>query len=242
MRETRLFLPQTLQPNLTLLLDSQASHYLLHVLRLRKGMNLKVFNGDGWEYQAKLSQIIHKQAQLQLFSASQVNHESTLNIHLVQAISKPEHMDYAIQKAVELGVNTITPLITSRSPPLAVSRYQARLAHWQKIVYSACEQCGRTIIPTLDQISDFNSWLAENNVENSIFLSPNAINSLQNSLHQPDKLQLIVGAEGGLDDKEIYALNKHGYISAHLGNRILRTETASVVALSIAQFLWGDLR
>jgi 16S rRNA (uracil1498-N3)-methyltransferase len=242
MRETRLFLPQTLQPNLTILLDNQASHYLLHVLRLRKDMNLKVFNGDGLEYQAKLSQIIHKQAQLQILSAHQVNQESFLNIHLVQALAKPEHMDYAIQKAVELGVNIITPLITSRSPPLPISRYPARLAHWQKIIHSACEQCGRTIIPTLEPIKNFNYLLAENNAENRVFLLPNAPNSLQNSLQQPHKLQLIIGAEGGLNDDEISALNEHGYISAHLGNRILRTETATVVALSIAQSLWGDLR
>jgi 16S rRNA (uracil1498-N3)-methyltransferase len=150
-------------------------------------------------------------------------------------------MDYAIQKAVELGVNTISPLLTTRSPPLAKNRFEKREQHWQKIIQNACEQCGRTVLPQLDHIILFNHWIDDNSAQNSVFFMPNALQNLAQSVTPEQSIQLIIGAEGGFSDEEVNLLNQKGHQAAHLGSRILRTETAAVAVLSLCQGLWGDL-
>lgn len=140
MRLTRLFVPETLQINTQIPLNPDSSHYLAHVLRLSIDTPLIIFNGQGGEYSATISKVQKKQVCIKIEQFHPICRESPLKLHLIQAISKPEHMDYAIQKAVELGVTHITPLLTKRSPPLAKNRFEKREQHWQKIIYSACEQ------------------------------------------------------------------------------------------------------
>jgi len=241
MRLTRLFVPETLQINTEIPLNSDSSHYLTNVLRLRVDTSIIVFNGQGGEYSAIISDVKKKQATLKIEHFHDISRESPLKLHLVQAVSKPEHMDYAIQKAVELGVSRITPLLTKRSPPLAKNRFEKREQHWYKIIQNACEQCGRTILPQLDNIIVFDKWIDETSEQNSVFFLPDAKQSLSQSVIPTHPIQLIIGAEGGFSDEEVQLLNQK-YQAAHLGTRILRTETAAVTVLSLCQGLWGDLR
>ena len=241
MRLTRLFIPEILQINTEIPLNPDSSHYLINVLRLRVNTPITVFNGQGGEYSAIVSDIKKKQAILKIEQFHDISRESPLKLHLIQAISKPEHMDYAIQKAVELGVTHITPLFTKRSPPLAKNRFEKREQHWQKIIQNACEQCGRTILPQLDSIVIFDKWIDGASAQNSIFFLPNAKQNLSQSVTPDNPIQLIIGAEGGFSDEEVKLLTKKGHQAAHLGTRILRTETAAVVVLSLCQGLWGDL-
>jgi 16S rRNA (uracil1498-N3)-methyltransferase len=241
MRLTRLFVPQFFENNSQICLDSDSSHYLANVLRLRVGTSLIVFNGQGGEYHATICDIQKKQIIVKIEQFCNISRESPLKLHLVQAISKPEHFDYAIQKAVELGVNHITPLLTKRSPPLAKNRFEKRQQHWQKIIQNACEQCGRTILPSLDNIIVFDKWINENQAQNSVFFMPNAAQNIAQSVTADKPIQLIIGAEGGFSDEETALLIEKGHQAAHLGTRILRTETAAVTVLSLCQGLWGDL-
>ncbi len=242
MRLTRLFIATTLQTHTDITLDADSSHYVINVLRLRIGTKLIIFNGEGGEYSAVISNIHKKQAYLQIEQYHHVSRESPLHLHLVQAISKSEHIDYAIQKAVELGVTQITPLLTKRSPPLSKDRFTKRQQHWQKIIQHACEQCGRTILPQLNHIIEFEPWIAESTAKNSLFFMPHASQNLVQSVIPEQPIQLIIGAEGGLSDEEIAQLQQKGHQAVHLGERILRTETAAIAVLSLCQGLWGDLQ
>ncbi|MCV6638671.1 16S rRNA (uracil(1498)-N(3))-methyltransferase [Candidatus Albibeggiatoa sp. nov. NOAA] len=241
MRLTRLFVSAELQTGQQILLDSDRSHYLVNVLRLRVDTPLIIFNGQGGEYHATVAEIKKKQAYLTIERFDPISRESTLRLHLVQAISKPEHMDYAIQKAVELGVTHITPLLTKRSPPLAKNRFEKREQHWQKIIQNACEQCGRTVLPSIGNIISFDKWIDQNPAQNSVFFMPHAEQNLTQSVTPEETIQLIIGAEGGFSDEEIALLTQKGHQAAHLGARILRTETAAVTVLSLCQGFWGDL-
>ncbi|MEK7989559.1 MAG: 16S rRNA (uracil(1498)-N(3))-methyltransferase [Thiotrichaceae bacterium] len=241
MRLTRLYTPAELQVGAQIALNSDSSHYLLNVLRLKIGTTLTLFNGQGGEYAASLVEIQKKLAIVNIEQFYDISRESALNLNLVQAISKPEHMDYAIQKAVELGVGAITPLLSKRSPPLAKNRFEKREQHWQKIIQNACEQSGRTVLPQLDNIILFNQWIDLNSAQNSVFFMPNAPQNLAQSVIPEKSIQLIIGAEGGFSNEEVDLLKQKGHQAAHLGSRILRTETATVTVLSLCQGLWGDL-
>ncbi|WP_353571915.1 16S rRNA (uracil(1498)-N(3))-methyltransferase [Candidatus Albibeggiatoa sp. nov. BB20] len=241
MRLTRLYTPINLEVGTQIPLNSESSHYLLNVLRLRVDTPLILFNGQGGEYSATLIEIQKKCAIVKIDQFNDISRESPLNLHLIQAVSKPEHMDYAIQKAVELGINAITPLLTKRSPPLAKNRFEKREQHWQKIIQNAAEQCGRTVLPQLDHITLFNHWIDANAAQNSVYFMPNTVQSLAQSVIPEQPIQLIIGAEGGFSDEEVQLLNQKGHQAAHLGARILRTETAAITVLSLCQGLWGDL-
>jgi len=240
MRLTRLWVDSSLQTGDKLILPAEASHYVVNVLRLRLGAPLIIFNGQGGEYQAVLTEVQKKKAILNIGVHIAVERESALLLTLVQAVSRPEHMDYTMQKAVELGVTRIIPVISERSPPLDKEKMTKREQHWQKILISACEQCGRNRVPVLHSVQLLTRWLDNPLNELGILLDPTASQTLSMVL-QPQQLTILVGAEGGLTEHEITQASQAGYMRIRLGSRVLRTETAAIAILAICQANWGDL-
>ncbi len=164
--------------------------------------------------------------------------ESRLQIHLGQGLSRGERMDWAIQKATELGATQITPVISERCEVrLKDERADKRLAHWRQIAISACEQCGRSVIPIIHPPQLLADWLA---IEADLKLVLHPVAEPLESHAAPATLAFLIGPEGGLNDAEVEQARTAGFQPARLGPRVLRTETAPVVALSVAQQLWGD--
>jgi 16S rRNA (uracil1498-N3)-methyltransferase len=218
-------------------LPEDRGHYALRVLRLRLDEQLIVFNGEGGEYLARLQQIGKKTASILLERYLPAERESPLRLLLGQAISKPEHMDYAVQKAVELGASEIAPLLCQRSPSLP--DWDKRWLHWHKIILSACEQCGRNRPPRLHPAQPLHEWLAAAQPECRAILDPQAQIRLLD-LEGGNAISLLIGPEGGFAPEELQAANQAGWQGVSLGPRILRTETATAATLAICQARWGD--
>jgi len=165
--------------------------------------------------------------------------ESPLRIHLGQGLSRGERMDWAIQKATELGVSEITPIVSERCEVrLKDERAEKRQAHWQQIAISACEQCGRSVVPVIHAPMALADWIKKTEADLKLVLHPVA--EPLTSHDKPGTLAFLIGPEGGLNDAEVDQAQDAGFHAARLGPRVLRTETAPVVALSVAQQLWGD--
>lgn len=240
MRIARLYLPFALMPGEDVLLAEEHAHYLSDVLRLRTGSDLVVFNGEGGEYPAALVFGSRKQARVRIGGHRQGVPESPLRIHLGLGISRGERMDLAIQKSVELGVHTITPLEMERSVvKLDAERRTARRTHWVKVAQSACEQCGRTLLPEIAEPRSLDAWLAEGEGLR-LLLDPTGPRGFS-SLSKPSAVRLLSGPEGGFDPAERTRAIDAGYCAVRLGPRVLRTETAAIAALTAVQLLWGDL-
>ncbi|MCK5716188.1 MAG: 16S rRNA (uracil(1498)-N(3))-methyltransferase [Thiomargarita sp.] len=240
MRLSRLYLnsPLSLEQDITLPQDS--AHYLLNVLRLRVGASIILFNGQGGEYLAYIISLVKKNVRVHIIEFKDIERESTLQLTLVQAISRPEHMDYTLQKAVELGVQHIVPVITERSPPFAKNKIEKREQRWQKHVISASEQCGRNRLPHLHPVQTLQHWLMKPQQGTTIILSPTGQKTITNVV-QEGAVSILIGAEGGFNQIELQQAMQSGYVDVRLGARILRTETAAVTMLAICQTLWGDL-
>jgi 16S rRNA (uracil1498-N3)-methyltransferase len=241
MRNPRIFTAHTLIPGATLALDERASHYLARVLRCQVGQPLTLFNGDGRDYAASITAADKRAVTVVINDAFAVECESPLQIHLGIAISKGERMDLVMQKAVELGVSAITPLTSERvEVRLQGERADKRLEHWQGIVVSACEQCGRSRIPPLHSIGSLHDWIASVEADRKFVLHHRSEASL-GSMEKPRSVALLIGPEGGLSEAEIAAAEHAGFASLRLGPRVLRTETAPLAALSVLQYAFGDL-
>lgn len=242
MRLTRIFLPKPLLLNQEVALTPAASHHLLKVLRLSMGAPLIIFNGEGGEYHAELINTNNKIAVVRLEKFTPINRESLLQIHLGQAISRGEKMDFTLQKAVELGVTKITPLFTRFSNvKLNEERLAKKMLHWQGIIISACEQSGRNVLPELSLPQAIENWLPQQSAALKLILDPQGDRTLS-QFSASQEVCLLVGAEGGLSAEEIQLAHQHRFQSLQLGPRILRTETAALVMLSMLQGSWGDLR
>lgn len=250
MRVPRVYLDQTLQSGAELALEKATAHYLVSVLRLRTNDALIVFNGSGGEYRATLQSATNKQANITVGSHSTGVAPSPMQVVLAIGLSRGERMDWVIQKAVELGVNQVIPLFTERCEvKLKGERALKKLAHWQQIAISACEQSQRNDVPTIkppQPLSEFLTPLATpSNADLRLILDPRAEQSLSNVLlNQRSSAKTIVllsGPEGGFSDAEVELAQQKGVISVGLGPRVLRTETAPLAALSIVQALLGDL-
>ena len=237
----RIYTHQPLTVGSRIELDGSAANHISRVLRMRTGEKLKLFNGDGYFYDTELEQVGKRNVSARILSAEQANAESALNTHLGQVLSKGERMDYAIQKATEMGVQMITPLISERCDVrLNAERGAKRLQHWQQVAISAAEQCGRAIVPKINPITPINQWIADTqDNELGLVLHHRTTQSLD-SLPSPEAVRLLIGPEGGLTQKEIANAEAKGFVATTLGKRVLRTETAPVAALSIIQWLWGD--
>jgi len=204
---------------------------------------VQVFDGQGNEHQATLHQVTRSGITLEIGAALTTIPESPLQLTLLQGIARNDHMDLVLQKAVELGVQTIQPLWMQRSQKrLKGERMEKRSRHWEGVVISACEQCGRATVPTLlkadDYVNGFNKSTADNAL--CLMLQPDASSSLR-SLEKPaDRVTILVGPEGGLTPEEQSLASASGFSGIRMGPRILRTETAALAALAGIQTLWGD--
>lgn len=243
MPKSRLFSPIPLRSNTELTLGDEQAHYVGRVSRLRPGDALTVFDGSGGEYSATVGKITKQELQLSIGEHFSRDAESPLKIRLVQGISRGDRMDTVVQKATELGVHRISPVITDHSVvKLPPDRAAKRHAHWQKIARSACEQCERNIIPTIDAPQSLVDWFAVNAGSDKllIILRPDAEVAMTAIVPQGNEITILIGPEGGFSEAEYERAAAAGLRAAKLGPRIMRTETAALAALSIAQATWGD--
>jgi len=248
MSNSRFHSAENLKIGAIIKLSENAAVHATRVLRLNVGDAIKLFNGDGLDYTCELMSVKKSEVLAKVKSSETINNESPLNITLLQGISSGDRMDYTIQKAVELGVTLIQPLSTERSVvKLSAERAEKRLEHWQNVVRSACEQCGRAKIPQVVAPVSLTAWLGANIYEASgasfatrIFLNPIGAKRLSALPKTTQNIQLLIGPEGGLNQAEIDLATNSGFQSVILGPRILRTETAALVAISAMQTLWGD--
>jgi len=238
MRLSRFFIDAPLSLGRCELPEAQA-HYIGRVLRLAAGDAVQLFDGSGQEFIGELAEVGKKNVQVELREQCAGLAESPLRIHLGQGLSRGERMDWAIQKATELGVAEITPIVSERCEVrLKDERADKRLAHWRQIAISACEQCGRSLLPAIHPPILLGDWLERTQAELKLVLHPVAEPLASHA--RPGSLAFLIGPEGGLSEAEVEAAQRAGYQAARLGPRVLRTETAPVVALSVAQQLWGD--
>jgi 16S rRNA (uracil1498-N3)-methyltransferase len=245
MSNLRFYSPNKLRVGATVQLSDNAAVHATKVMRLNVGDMLKLFDGDGFDYNCELLSTKKSEVVASIKSSVAVSNESPLHITLLQGISSGDRMDYTIQKAVELGVNEIQPLSTERSVlKLTAERAEKRLEHWQNVVIAACEQSGRAKVPKVAKPINLTAWLAVNNPADSscvrILLNPIGAKQLSALPKSTQNIQLLIGAEGGLSQAEIELASQHSFQSIVLGPRILRTETAALTAIAALQTAWGD--
>ena len=251
MRNPRIYQAQLFNVGQIQPLSEDAFGHVVRVLRLKEGDCITLFNGmveenehqQGYfEYQANLCNVSKKLADIEIISKNVVVNESPLNIHLGQGISRGERMDFTLQKSVELGVNTITPIFTERcGVKLTGERLEKKREQWQKIVISACEQSGRCTVPLVEPAIYLDEWLKQETSALKLNLHPKAQHSIMNLPIENKRVRLLIGPEGGLSDNEIAQANTAGFHDVLLGPRVLRTETAALTAITALQCRYGDL-
>jgi 16S rRNA (uracil1498-N3)-methyltransferase len=223
-------------------LSSTASQHVGVVLRMQVGDKITLFSGDNREFDATILSIKKKIVIVIISDIRSVNRESPRELHLAQALAKGDRMEFVMQKAVELGVASITPILTEHS---VVKLDQQRLAkkhlQWQSIIISACEQSGRNQVPIIYPTCSLEDYLKNCNSITKLVLNPQRGNDWRDFLITEGDIAVLIGPEGGLSDAEILAANNSGFASCCLGPRILRTETAAIVALTVLQTVLGDL-
>lgn len=218
------------------------ARHVARVLRLAEGAPLLLFDGAGLEARGVITDASRKRVVARIEAVAPGTGESPIAVHLGQAISKGDRMDYAIQKAVELGVSAITPLYTEHGDVrLKGEREAKKLAHWQGVAASACEQCGRATLPPVHPPAGLTEWLADRGERLRLVLHPGTAGALGQGEEAIRSAALLIGPEGGLSEAEVEASLASGFAALSLGPRILRTETAPVVALSLLQSRFGDL-
>jgi 16S rRNA (uracil1498-N3)-methyltransferase len=244
MRVNRIYCEGPLKTGEQIALPAAGAYHVARVLRMREGAPLRVFDGTGGEFQAEITRVQGDAVTVELGSQAQTATESPLRITLVQGVSRGERMDWTLQKATELGAAAIAPVLTARSVVrLDDKQAEKKHAHWRGIVIGACEQCGRARVPSVSPPTSLRDYFANVRKDGMrLVLSPAAPRALAGIASLPSKVDLLIGPEGGLEDDELVAAEKAGFMPVRLGPRILRTETAAVVALTVLQALWGDLQ
>ena len=214
----------------------------LNVLRVKNTEEIVLFNGNGKSYPALPEVLEKRRASVRILREESTDNESPLNITLVQAVSAAERMDFTLQKSVELGVAEIRPVISERCVVrLSGERAEKRVARWQEIVVSACEQSGRNIVPKVLPLTTYAQALQQLPQETTkLLMSLNRAQKLSDVQPQSGKVVFMVGPEGGWTEKEEQQAFDAGFQSVTLGKRVLRTETASLAAIAVMQTLWGD--
>ena len=241
-RQSRVYTAQSLDSVNSIELTGSSSHYLTRVLRLSKGAPIILFNGDGRDYSGEICEIQRQSVLVRLTDSQVAGNESVLKITLVQAVSRGERMDHSLQKATELGVVCIQPVLSSRvGIRLKEDRMAKRMAHWQGVVVSACEQSGRAVIPEVKKPLTLVQWLAVVDELPRLVLDPSADNKLSSISMTARAVSILVGPEGGLTAAEIEEASLSGVKKVSLGPRILRTETAGPAAIAVLQAIAGDL-
>ncbi len=238
---TRLYFPGKIADHGECHVAAAQAHHVIHVLRLQAGAPLTLFDGRGSEYPALIKRIDKSGLTLTVNSPCEISRESPLKVVLAQGVSSGERMDYTVQKCVELGVTAIQPLITQRSVVrLNGERAEKRVAHWQAIAASACEQCGRNLLPQVLPVQPLMKWLGLPMNGARYLLSPRSNTGLRDLARPQSALTLLIGPEGGWNAEETAAAHLAGFMPLTLGPRVLRTETAAPAALAAMQALWGD--
>lgn len=247
MRRSRIYSEQSLSVGQSLLLDARNSHYLLHVLRVKADQTLVLFDGHGMDYLATIKEVSRKSISVlinEVMPACDTVGESPLPVTLAIAISKGERMDWVMQKATELGVTRIQPLITQRvDVKLKPERMAKKIDHWRGVIIGACEQSGRSVLPELLAVKAIAPWLTEDSSDFKLVLRAQGrrLTTLADEVtHKPASVSVLIGPEGGLDEDELTLAQNAGFLATGFGPRILRTETAPIVALSLLQEKWGD--
>ncbi len=240
---TRLLVSAPLGNGAGVRLHGEQARYLSRVLRARVGDSLYVFNGDDGEWSATIESINKSGVELRIEAPRETATESLLRTHLVQGVSRGERMDMVVQKATELGVKRLSPVLTEFGVvKLDAQRAARRREHWQRVAENACEQCGRIRPPRIDSPLPLDTWLGAREAAGStqLILKPGTSLALADVPRPDTKLCLLIGPEGGFSEREYDNASAAGFDAVALGPRVLRTETAAIVALAVAQALWGD--
>ena len=244
MRIPRIHVPLPLLPGREVELPPQAGEHIARVLRLERGHPLRLFNGDGAEYSAEITSLGKRAVAARVLDLlPTVDRESRLRITLGQGIARGEKMDLILQKATELGVARIVPLVTARTEVrLDAERAQRRLAQWRAVIASACEQSGRTRLPELHEPIRLADWAAALDDAAGLRLTLDPHAALAARGISPDgPITLAIGPEGGLSEQDLATLAQAGFRGLRLGPRILRTETAGLAAMAALQAIHGDM-
>ena len=242
MRIPRIFTNSPLAVGSQCQLDDNAANHVGRVLRMQAGQALLLFNGDGHDYHATITEAGKKHVQVAVTEAAENETESPLRVVLAQTLSKGDRMDYAVQKAVEMGVSEIVPLTTERCDvKLKGDREDKRLRHWQQVAISAAEQCGRARVPEIQPVMTVQQWLEHAQACDLRLVLHHRTEQSLNTLEKPSSIALMIGPEGGLTAEEIALAEDNGFLPVALGPRVLRTETAPVAAIALCQWLWGDI-
>lgn len=243
MRIPRIYHPESLEYQTQCQLSEDAANHVGRVLRMVEGEQLELFDGSNHIYPAIITESNKKSVKVNILGRELSDKESNLKIHLGQVISRGERMEFTIQKSVELGVNVITPLWSERcGVKLDGERMDKKIQQWQKIVIAACEQCGRNVVPEIRPLMKLQDWCAEDDGAIKLNLHPRAQHSIKTLPMIPkDGVRLLIGSEGGLSEQEIEQTQQKGFTEILLGKRVLRTETASLAAISALQIYFGDL-
>lgn len=241
MRIPRIYTAQTLTENTVIDLDDSAANHVGKVLRMQAGRELVLFNGQGpYHFNATIEYSDRKRVSVQIQDKINTSNESPLAIHVGQALSKGDKMEFVIQKAVELGVSEITPLWTEHCDvKLNAERMEKKLKQWQGIIISACEQCGRDVLPVLNPVVKFQDWIGNVTADEKWVLDPRG-NADQSAPESVSCAVIAIGPEGGLSQDEIQQACDHGFKAKLIGPRVLRTETAALTAVTLLQNQWGD--
>jgi 16S rRNA (uracil1498-N3)-methyltransferase len=227
-----------------IVLPDAAARHLAQVLRLAPGSEVTLFNGRGGEYHARLAAVGRRRVVARIEAFDPREAEPPQQVTLAQAVSRGDRMDMTVQKAVELGVTRIEPLVTVRAAPLPTGdRLEKRLDHWRGVVASACEQCGRNRLPEVAPPVALDAWLGTLSADLRLLLAPGGPARVA-TLPRPGSARVVlaVGPEGGFDEHELATFAEAGFLAIDLGPRILRTETAALVALAQIQGAWWDGR
>ncbi len=243
MRIPRVHVDQPLGPGHEVLLPEQSGEHIARVLRLERGHPLILFNGNGCEYDATLASLAKRAVTAEVTAMRVVERESPLSLTLAQGIARGEKMDWILQKATELGVARIVPVVTERTEvKLDEERAERRVMHWTQVIAGACEQCGRTRLPQLEAPQRLDRWLSALDTDAArLALIPGGDVGARDLPPMPHGALLCVGPEGGFSDKDVAMLQQSQFRALRLGPRILRTETAGIAALAALQALQGDL-
>ena len=237
---SRIYTAQDIAPGNELMLEAAAGRHVAGALRLQAGDELVLFNGDGHEYTARIVNLDRRNVSVLPLTGEARSVESALAIHLGIGISRGERMDWVIQKSTELGVTELSPLFSERCEvKLKGERAEKKLQHWRQVAISACEQCGRNRIPDIHPPQTLRDWQGSVRADLKLVLHHRALEST--GTKTPSSLALLVGPEGGLSDTEIQAACSGDFKPLALGPRVLRTETAPLAAIAIAQARWGDM-
>ena len=245
MRNPRLFTDQPLTPGDQVVLKGNVAQHLGRVLRSRSGDHIALFNGDGQEFAAQVLTVSKGEVSVEVGAAASPQTESPVYTTLGLCLSKGDRFDWAIQKATELGVGAIAPLQSERVdfsiPP---DRMEKRIAHWQQIAISACEQCGRVKVPSITPPQSLAVWVENVSAEQKWVLhcaEDTGASASAITQGAPQDAALLIGPEGGLTDQEFAAASAEGFELLQLGPRVLRTETAPAAALSVLSVFWGEM-